>query len=382
MKYVMPQQFKNFTCKQLGNCCRGWKIEVTPKEFKSILQNLQTIPQEKRPKNSGFHILREDDKEIKSVYTKTKDDHCSFLVNDRCFLHEKFGAQGKPVVCQSFPFYAIQTPKFVYVSLSFACPCGWDLLLLEESPKFVKPNANLGQEITLKGDYSELKLVPLNETRKMSWKSFQFLQQSYNTIPNDHLLSYVDYIWEQLSRSTSQQIEREELKSLSACFLSPPPNKALAEKHLLDLAPFLLRYEEQDDKKTYPSLAPFLKKIGLDLENITEETAQSYRELYQEKLSSSSSDITLVLQNYLRHFLFIQDSYFRNGLLPTLSLSGIMLGLVQFLTLASTFSRKEPPTTQDILNSIYLLEKIFFHSKSLSEVKALASSPGEGALLG
>lgn len=47
---------------------------------------------------------------------------CGFRRDDRCSIHSEMGQFAKPVVCQLYPFNAVNTPDGYYLSLSFSCP--------------------------------------------------------------------------------------------------------------------------------------------------------------------------------------------------------------------------------------------------------------------
>ncbi|HIB67167.1 MAG TPA: YkgJ family cysteine cluster protein [Phycisphaerales bacterium] len=108
---------QNFSCNNCGNCCtRAWKVKVDPEkvspvERSRIFQSLQS---------EGFVPLPVIAGETR--VGRRGNGACGFRQDGGCAIHAELGPFAKPVVCQLYPFSAVNTPDGYYLSLSFSCP--------------------------------------------------------------------------------------------------------------------------------------------------------------------------------------------------------------------------------------------------------------------
>jgi hypothetical protein len=66
-------------------------------------------------------VLRNKNNQFQYTMEKRADGRCVFLTQqNRCALHERFGAESKPSMCQLFPYTFTEAPDGFYASVSFA----------------------------------------------------------------------------------------------------------------------------------------------------------------------------------------------------------------------------------------------------------------------
>lgn len=113
-----------FECSGCGNCCLQWPVPATKNDYKRVCGLTINDPD---PGNNPVHLFRELNSATDSLQSfthtleKRSDGKCAFLTTDnRCRLHQEFGADSKPSMCQLFPYYFTVTPDAVLCSVSFA----------------------------------------------------------------------------------------------------------------------------------------------------------------------------------------------------------------------------------------------------------------------
>lgn len=119
-RYIPWQRIKSWVCLRCGQCCRQFKIIITPYEYAKLSHYSQILVQ---IDNSGDPVLRK--------------------VNGRCIAQDQYGScllqkvGMKPVACKIWPFTIFSNPKhrepealfihegkeyFVYVDRAYSCP--------------------------------------------------------------------------------------------------------------------------------------------------------------------------------------------------------------------------------------------------------------------
>ncbi|HYT90257.1 MAG TPA: YkgJ family cysteine cluster protein [Gemmataceae bacterium] len=112
---------QNWDCHSCGNCCRELEVSVTDEERRRI-------------EALGW----DDDPELKWVRLFVRygpwwarrtrlnhrpDGRCVFLSDDnRCRIHERAGADAKPLACRLFPFVLSPAGNHWRVGLRYSCP--------------------------------------------------------------------------------------------------------------------------------------------------------------------------------------------------------------------------------------------------------------------
>ncbi|MGL6074596.1 MAG: YkgJ family cysteine cluster protein [Fimbriiglobus sp.] len=109
---------QNWDCHSCGDCCRSYTIRVTePEKARIESQGWATdpaigdTPGVISDGNKGWKLNHRD------------DGSCVFLDDDqRCRIHAKFGAAGKPMACRIYPFVLVPAGDHWRVGVRMACP--------------------------------------------------------------------------------------------------------------------------------------------------------------------------------------------------------------------------------------------------------------------
>lgn len=112
----------NFDCTGCGNCCFTWPVPLTDDDIKRICSlEIEGVKEE------PVHLIDTGSQvtlgqlAFTSALGKRNDGKCQFLSPDnRCRIHDQFGADAKPSMCRLFPYTFTSTPNGVYASASFA----------------------------------------------------------------------------------------------------------------------------------------------------------------------------------------------------------------------------------------------------------------------
>ena len=97
-------------CHSCGNCCRGYTVPVTDAEKQKL--DGQDWPVAATAGEPGAYRL-----------AQTPGGACVFLGDDnKCRVHAKFGASGKPLACRLYPFILVPAGDHWRVSLRMGCP--------------------------------------------------------------------------------------------------------------------------------------------------------------------------------------------------------------------------------------------------------------------
>lgn len=122
MQLHIPQGI-NFECSGCANCCLEWPVPITQADHTklSALVVRGELPGSEdllfKPLKAGEDKLRLFSHSLE----KRADGRCNFLTHEnKCLVHEKFGAQSKPSICRLFPYTFMPAPDGTYVSISFA----------------------------------------------------------------------------------------------------------------------------------------------------------------------------------------------------------------------------------------------------------------------
>lgn len=129
----------NFDCTGCGNCCLQWPVPSTDEDRRRIIDlSRDLVPTAEHagsnliesfsPVHKGqlfrridMDVLRNNNNRFQYTMEKRADGRCVFLTaQNRCLLHEQFGAEAKPSMCQLFPYTFTEAPDGFYASVSFA----------------------------------------------------------------------------------------------------------------------------------------------------------------------------------------------------------------------------------------------------------------------
>jgi Fe-S-cluster containining protein len=142
----------NFDCTGCGNCCLQWPVPSTDEDRRRIIDlsrefvstattaataggtstseasastsseiDVFSTPGRQLFRRVDMDVLRNRNNQFQYTMEKRADGRCVFLTEqNRCALHERFGAESKPAMCQLFPYTFTEAPDGYYASVSFA----------------------------------------------------------------------------------------------------------------------------------------------------------------------------------------------------------------------------------------------------------------------
>ena len=111
---------ERWDCQSCGVCCRGSLILLNDAD----LQKIRDQQCEEDPEFAGKKLLVRDARAGSGQrLNQQADGSCVFLTAaGRCRVHEKFGAESKPLVCRVFPLQLVPREKQAILTLRRACP--------------------------------------------------------------------------------------------------------------------------------------------------------------------------------------------------------------------------------------------------------------------
>ncbi len=151
-------------CVLCGRSCRGWDVPVPRAERDAIVRRLRAAGLA-TPAGAGFEPDGDD------FRLRKRDGRCGFLGEDeRCFLHASLGADGKPRVCQAFPWMCVSTPGVEYWTVSLACTDTLRRLdqALEERQLEARP-----QQVAISSDFSDLERPWVSTRERAPWRRWR-----------------------------------------------------------------------------------------------------------------------------------------------------------------------------------------------------------------
>ncbi len=111
---------ERWDCHGCGICCRGTVVELDAGD----IARLQSQRWAEHPEYRGQKIvIRRGWWPARYELAKRPDGSCIFLTpQGRCRIHEQFGLEAKPLVCQMFPLQVVPLERFAYLTLRRYCP--------------------------------------------------------------------------------------------------------------------------------------------------------------------------------------------------------------------------------------------------------------------
>jgi lysine-N-methylase len=110
---------QNWDCHACGNCCRDYDVPVTEAER----QRIEAQGWKQDPQIGDLPLFVRQGRWSNSYRLFRSDQGCVFLTEDnRCRLHQRHGADAKPLACRLFPFVLVPVEDHWRVSMRFACP--------------------------------------------------------------------------------------------------------------------------------------------------------------------------------------------------------------------------------------------------------------------
>jgi Fe-S-cluster containining protein len=119
--FLYPKDLR-FTCSRCGECCRGSNVLLGAGEP----ERLASLPWDGPDRDlSGIQpsaAIPGDSVPGRRVLARREDGACVYLgSSSQCRIHERFGAEAKPLMCRLFPFGFSALGARVAVDVSFAC---------------------------------------------------------------------------------------------------------------------------------------------------------------------------------------------------------------------------------------------------------------------
>jgi lysine-N-methylase len=112
---------QNWSCHGCSNCCREYEIAISEEEHRRILGREWTNDAEVGP---APLVVRQGPWWARRYRLNHRPDgSCVFLTKQgRCRIHERFGADAKPLTCRLYPFVLVPARDHWRVGLRYACP--------------------------------------------------------------------------------------------------------------------------------------------------------------------------------------------------------------------------------------------------------------------
>ena len=98
---------QNWDCHVCGTCCKEYQVNLTKEERKRI----EAQGWDRDKDLGGFApFVRHGPPWARKYFLRRRDGGCVFLSEaGRCRIHERFGAEAKPLACRLYPFVLVPT---------------------------------------------------------------------------------------------------------------------------------------------------------------------------------------------------------------------------------------------------------------------------------
>lgn len=167
-------------CHGCGICCRHVIIPLSEEEYERI----RGQGWDKHPELAGHRLfVRTRFGTSKYRLAHRPDGFCVFLSpQGRCRIHEKFGADAKPLVCRMFPYQLVPLERFAYLTLRHNCPSvisqqGRSLAEQEEDWRPLVENQRFQMTLTPP--------PPLTVTYRGNWNQFLYVANAVERFLTD-----------------------------------------------------------------------------------------------------------------------------------------------------------------------------------------------------
>jgi len=159
---------QNWDCNGCTNCCREYRVPVSDEERQRIMAQ----GWDKDPDLGDFPLFLPVGPWWHRRYRLSEiGDHCIFLNEQgRCRIHEKFGAEAKPLACRLFPFVLVAAGDHWRVGLRYACPsaaANKGRVLEEHDSELSRYVAALEQRDGI--EKAKLPPLPLQKGQQVDW---------------------------------------------------------------------------------------------------------------------------------------------------------------------------------------------------------------------
>lgn len=399
IKIHIPEGIK-FDCTGCANCCLGWPVPVTEEDFERISTLLGGRPDLSLPMDTGsqlayFSPLRSRQDKF-AGFTRTLEKNpegsCVFLTEDnQCRLHQLYGAEAKPAMCQLFPYTFNLTPDGVYASISFAATGSLtnsgrllteqEDLLLKHWELFCKLFPNLSP------DWSTIQMV---DGQKLDWQEFLHMDSKLLEIISTRDDKRIDDRLIECSRYLAASVKGVDLESMPSLESRPRTVDNILIKNLscfyLPVDAFKLTEFDIDARRILEQLvdAPQVVRVKRGNQEV------SFGELMDLKLGRLDEESEDLLRRFVYCRVFAK-LYFGPGFHGLSLLVGIhhlifLLTLVRIAVKMQLLSREK--TTVEFVEVgelIRILERrlsqVSLSARSVSVLEVLLKSPDRAARL-
>src|SRR5690242_1681876 len=112
---------QHWDCQGCGHCCRDYHVGVTDAERARI--DAQSWHTDAAIGSTPLFVPHGPWWKRRWRLNHGADGSCVFLSEQgRCRIHEKFGADAKPLACRVYPFILVPAGDHWRVGLRYACP--------------------------------------------------------------------------------------------------------------------------------------------------------------------------------------------------------------------------------------------------------------------
>ncbi len=179
-----------FSCTQCGHCCRGWAISFSDWEKSRFDGEDWGAHFPDLAGRTLWEPVAGATGALKWRMRLREDGACPFLGGrNQCRLHEKFGAEAKPLACRIFPYTFAETPAGTFVGQRFNCPGvleGRGERTSGQVGELAATLRDLGRVAALPA-YPER--VPVGGRGRLDWSDLQGLEAGLQRLMDDSDLS-------------------------------------------------------------------------------------------------------------------------------------------------------------------------------------------------
>jgi len=112
---------QNWDCQGCGQCCREYQVGITEEERQRIIDQ----GWENEPALGGLPLfVRGGPWYSRQWQLNHKSDGSCVFLNEKglCRIHDRFGAETKPLACRLYPFILVKAGDHLRVGVRFGCP--------------------------------------------------------------------------------------------------------------------------------------------------------------------------------------------------------------------------------------------------------------------
>ena len=396
IKFIIPDE-SNYDCQMCGKCCLDfWDIPIDDESYEQLNKVHWSEYDKRFDRITPFiEVDKKDQKqslgdEGYQYSFQMINNKCCFLAsNNQCLIHTHLGHNIKSQICKEFPFRFIDTPRGVYLGLSFACSSiienrGRSLKEQEESlrniyqKRFYK--SSLSEEISLNNKFDinwdiyleiekaifeildrdflsiEKRLIAVQVFLNMITMALDKIVQKSEDFKTDLIPSIIEsfrkqnynLIFSVLSKMKGSQLVQRMILGILISFRSGTAVK----RNRFGTLYFLLKcYLKHSFKLGVINIYPINLKI-------------KYSKLKDIKYPTDDSFFNYVLTRYLKHLMFRKELLAHRDVIEGFNILLLYFALIKWYAIALAASENAREVSrQNLLNAISLVERYYvFHT--------------------